>query len=324
LLFHILRTNDLDSVLVFARTKHGADKISRKLERAGFKAVAIHSNRTQAQRQRALAGFKQGQYKIMVATDIAARGIDVEGISHVVNYDTPAFAEDYIHRIGRTGRASASGDAITFVSGPEQKYFKGIERFTGRQFELKRYPNFDYAKHVPTPAVPEAPNHQQDRPEEERRRPEHRHEDRRKPEHRHGDARKSDHRHEEHRNSERRHVPREMHSSEQRRGERPRRSDQARKAGHGDRRRANAERSRDHREHTKHPANRRHEEHPPDRHEHGGTRHPHAVVTPRFGKRESGFKPAPQESDWRSLVSAMEQAEGSVRKKIKRLFSREK
>ena len=109
LLFHILKTEDMDSILIFSRTKHGADKISTKLERSGIKAVAIHSNRTQAQRQRALAGFKQGQYKVMVATDIAARGIDVEGISHVVNFDTPTFAEDYIHRIGRTGRASSTG-----------------------------------------------------------------------------------------------------------------------------------------------------------------------------------------------------------------------
>jgi ATP-dependent RNA helicase RhlE len=82
----------------------------------------------------------------MVATDIAARGIDVEGISHVINYDTPTFAEDYIHRIGRTGRASATGDAITFVSGQEQKYMKSIERFVGKSFELKRYPGYDYTK----------------------------------------------------------------------------------------------------------------------------------------------------------------------------------
>ncbi len=151
LLFHILKTEEMDSILIFSRTKHGADKISNRLERGGIKAVAIHSNRTQAQRQRALAGFKQGQYKVMVATDIAARGIDVEGISHVVNFDTPTFAEDYIHRIGRTGRASATGDAITFVSNQEQKYLKSIERYTDKRFELKRYPGFDYAKRPPIP-----------------------------------------------------------------------------------------------------------------------------------------------------------------------------
>jgi len=157
LLLHILKSEKMDSVLVFSRTKHGADKISRRLEKNGLKSVAIHANRTQAQRQRALAGFKQGQYNVMVATDIAARGIDVEGISHVINYDTPAFAEDYIHRIGRTGRASLSGDAITFVAGQERKYLKEIEHFVGRKYELKRYPGFDYAKREelqPPPAAP--------------------------------------------------------------------------------------------------------------------------------------------------------------------------
>jgi len=146
LLLHILQNDKLDSVLVFSRTKHGADKISRRLEKNGVKSVAIHANRTQAQRQRALAGFKQRQYRVMVATDIAARGIDVEGISHVINFDTPAFAEDYIHRIGRTGRAMLSGDAITFVSNQERKYLKSIEFFVGKKYELKRFPGFDYAK----------------------------------------------------------------------------------------------------------------------------------------------------------------------------------
>jgi ATP-dependent RNA helicase RhlE len=146
LLLHILKSETMDSVLVFSRTKHGADKISRRLEKNGLKSVAIHANRTQAQRQRALAGFKQGQYTVLVATDIAARGIDVEGISHVINYDTPAFAEDYLHRIGRTGRATLSGDAITFVSGQERKYLKSIEYFVGKKYELKRYPGFDYTR----------------------------------------------------------------------------------------------------------------------------------------------------------------------------------
>ncbi|HTY37239.1 MAG TPA: DEAD/DEAH box helicase [Bacteroidota bacterium] len=154
LLLHILKTENMESVLVFSRTKHGADKISRRLEKNGFKSAAIHANRTQAQRQRALAGFKQGQYNVMVATDIAARGIDVEGISHVVNFDTPAFAEDYIHRIGRTGRASLTGDALTFVSGAERKYLKSIEYFVGRTYEVKRYPGFDYTKRE-TPAAPQ-------------------------------------------------------------------------------------------------------------------------------------------------------------------------
>ena len=151
LLFHILNTTAMESVLVFSRTKHGADKISHRLERKGIKAVAIHSNRTQSQRDHALAGFKQGQFKVLVATDIAARGIDVEGISHVVNYDTPTFAEDYIHRIGRTGRATLKGDALTFVSHEEQKHLKKIEHFVEKRYELKRYPTFDYS------AKPEPP-----------------------------------------------------------------------------------------------------------------------------------------------------------------------
>lgn len=169
LLFHILNSTQMDSVLVFSRTKHGADKISHRLERKGIKAVAIHSNRTQAQRDHALAGFKQGQFKILVATDIAARGIDVEGISHVVNYDTPTFAEDYIHRIGRTGRASLKGDALTFVSREEQKHLKKIEHFVEKRYELKRYPSFDYTKKPEMPAGP--PQHDRRRDERPRHAP---------------------------------------------------------------------------------------------------------------------------------------------------------
>lgn len=146
LLLFMLEQKEMDSVLVFSRTKHGADKISHRLQRSGMKSVAIHSNRTQAQRQRALGGFRNGEYRVLVATDVAARGIDVEGISHVVNYDIPHFPEDYIHRIGRTGRASATGDAITFVGQEETKHLKDLERFTGKRYEIKRYPGFDYSK----------------------------------------------------------------------------------------------------------------------------------------------------------------------------------
>ncbi len=142
LLFHILDTVEMDSVLVFSRTKHGADKIQHRLEQRGVKAVAIHSNRTQSQRERALKGFRQKHYKVLVATDIAARGIDIEGISHVINYDTPNFAEDYVHRIGRTGRAAATGDAITFVARDEYKHFRRITEFIGKRLQLENYPNF--------------------------------------------------------------------------------------------------------------------------------------------------------------------------------------
>jgi ATP-dependent RNA helicase RhlE len=140
LLAHALNAETMESVLVFSRTKHGADKISRRLEQGGFASIAIHSNRTQAQRERALEGFKRGTYRVLVATDIAARGIDVSGISHVINFDVPQFAEDYIHRIGRTGRAGASGDAITFVSRDEHQYLRRIEQFTGKRFPVKLYP----------------------------------------------------------------------------------------------------------------------------------------------------------------------------------------
>ena len=154
LLIHILETTQMESVLVFSRTKHGADKISHRLERKGIKSIAIHSNRTQAQRQRALAGFKHGDYQVLVATDIAARGIDVEGITHVVNFDTPTFAEDYIHRIGRTGRATSKGDALTFVSRSEQEYLRKIEYYVGKRFEVRSYPGFDDTKRHTPSSVP--------------------------------------------------------------------------------------------------------------------------------------------------------------------------
>jgi ATP-dependent RNA helicase RhlE len=135
-------------VLVFSRTKYGADKINRKLERAGIVSIALHSGRSQSQRERALDGFKHGKYQVLVATDIAARGIDVHGISHVVNFDVPVFARDYIHRIGRTGRATATGDAITFVAPDELEQLRRIERFIGYKLELEEYEGFTCAQLV--------------------------------------------------------------------------------------------------------------------------------------------------------------------------------
>ena len=154
LLLHLLRDGQLSSVLVFSRTKHGADKINRHLERANIESVAIHSGRTQSQRQRALDGFKNGDYRVMVATDIAARGIDVTGISHVINFDVPGMPEDYIHRIGRTGRAEATGDAITFVSSEEHKQLRLIERFIGRDITPIECPGFTYVHiRIETPKI---------------------------------------------------------------------------------------------------------------------------------------------------------------------------
>lgn len=146
LLLHMLEYHAMDSVLVFSRTRHGADKISRKLKMADVNAVAIHSGRSQSQRLAALDGFKRGKFQVMVATDIAARGLNVEGISHVINFDVPAFAEDYIHRIGRTGRAHATGDAVTFVSTDEMQHLHKIEKFINRKFELKACEGFNYSK----------------------------------------------------------------------------------------------------------------------------------------------------------------------------------
>lgn len=146
LLLHMIEDWSMYSVLVFSRTKYGADKISRRLKRAGVVAVSIHSGRTQNQRQRALDGFRSGKYQVMVATDIAARGIDVEGISHVINFDVPTHAEDYVHRIGRTGRAEATGDAITFVSTEEEKYLREVGKFIGRKLKARKCKGFSYVK----------------------------------------------------------------------------------------------------------------------------------------------------------------------------------
>ncbi len=146
LLLHVLKQEEMESVLVFSRTKHGADRIMKRLERNGFASAAIHSNRSQGQRQNALAGFKSGKFKVLVATDVAARGIDVDGISHVINFDTPPDAEDYIHRIGRTGRANTTGDALSFVSRDEMQNVRKIERHIGKRLTVKNYPDFVFVK----------------------------------------------------------------------------------------------------------------------------------------------------------------------------------
>ena len=149
LLAHLMRDPALDSVLVFTRTKHGADRVARKLESIGIKTGTLHSNRSQNQRLRALNDFKAGTVRVLVATDIAARGIDVDGISHVINYDFPMHAEDYVHRIGRTGRANQVGDAISFVSSDEGAALRTLERFIGRGIVRKRAEDFNYAQAAP-------------------------------------------------------------------------------------------------------------------------------------------------------------------------------
>jgi ATP-dependent RNA helicase RhlE len=152
LLTHLLRDAALDSVLVFTRTKHGADRIARRLEGSQIRTATLHSNRSQNQRLRALKEFKSGEVRVLVATDIAARGIDVDGISHVINYDFPMHSEDYVHRIGRTGRALAIGDAISFVTPDDHGALRSLERFIGRGLVRKRAEGFDY--NAPAPAPP--------------------------------------------------------------------------------------------------------------------------------------------------------------------------
>jgi ATP-dependent RNA helicase RhlE len=144
LLLHLLGDPKFDTVLVFTRTKHGADRIARRLESTGIKTGTIHSNRSQNQRLRALKDFKSGAVRVLVATDVAARGIDVDGISHVVNYDFPMHSEDYVHRIGRTGRALAIGDAISFITPEDHGPLRSLERFIGRGIVRKRAEGFDY------------------------------------------------------------------------------------------------------------------------------------------------------------------------------------
>jgi ATP-dependent RNA helicase RhlE len=136
----------MDSVLVFARTKHRADRLAKQLERANIRARVIHGDRSQSQRIAALEAFKRGDSRVLVATDIAARGIDVEGISHVVNYDVPMQPEDYVHRIGRTGRADAAGKAYTLVTGSDEPMMRRIEAVLKQKIERRKLDGVDYSK----------------------------------------------------------------------------------------------------------------------------------------------------------------------------------
>jgi ATP-dependent RNA helicase RhlE len=163
LLVHLLRDPGMNMVLVFSRMKHSADRVARHLEQKGVRTATLHSNRSQNQRLRALKDFKSGAVRVLVATDIAARGIDVDGISHVVNYDFPMHAEDYVHRIGRTGRAHAVGDAISFVTPEDYGELRSLERFIGRGIVRKKAEGFNYAA-AAQPSDFAAPQRQQPRP----------------------------------------------------------------------------------------------------------------------------------------------------------------
>ena len=144
LVVHLLTQGTMTQALVFTRTKHRANRLADALVRSGIKAERIHGNRSQAQRTAALAGFKSGKYPVLVATDIAARGIDVDALGHVVNFDVPMAPDDYIHRVGRTGRAEATGEAFTLVSREEEGALRDIERAIGRRLPRVTVPDFDY------------------------------------------------------------------------------------------------------------------------------------------------------------------------------------
>jgi ATP-dependent RNA helicase RhlE len=144
LLAELLKQKAMDTVLVFTRTKHGADRVVKHLERDGVKAGAMHADKTQGQRTKALEDFKSGKLRVLVATDIAQRGLDISGITHVINYDVPQQAEDYVHRIGRTGRAASTGDAYTFMCADEIAMVRTIERVIGQQIPRISVPGYDF------------------------------------------------------------------------------------------------------------------------------------------------------------------------------------
>jgi len=144
LLLELLKGNAIESAIVFTRTKHRANRLAQFLERHGVRCDKVHGNRSQTQRTQALAGFKSGRFQVLVATDIAARGIDVEGLSHVINFDVPNVPDDYIHRVGRTARAGATGQALTFVSPEEMGDLRAIERAVAKVLPRRTLEGFDY------------------------------------------------------------------------------------------------------------------------------------------------------------------------------------
>jgi ATP-dependent RNA helicase RhlE len=149
LLRHLLRNMEMPSVLVFTRTKHAARRLARTIAQDGFAVAELHSNLTQPQRTKTMAGFRGGAYQVLVATNIAARGLDVEHITHVISFDVPDSPDDYVHRIGRTARAEAEGDAFLLVSPAEEKSLARIERQIGQRLPRVTLPDFDYTQTAP-------------------------------------------------------------------------------------------------------------------------------------------------------------------------------
>ncbi|HCM97306.1 MAG TPA: RNA helicase [Anaerolineae bacterium] len=161
LLMQLLKRTDTNSVLIFTRTKHRAQKLAMQIENSGFRVTSLHGNRSQGQRQEALNGFKRGRYQIMVATDIAARGLDVESISHVINYDIPDTADAYIHRIGRTGRMERAGDAFTLVTPEDHEMVRELEKIMGQKLPKLTLEDYDYSVAAPAkPVVSQRPPRQ--------------------------------------------------------------------------------------------------------------------------------------------------------------------
>jgi ATP-dependent RNA helicase RhlE len=157
LLVELLKKAAMDSVLIFTRTKHGADRVVNHLNDNGIAATAMHADKSQGERTRALEGFKAGEIRVLVATDIAQRGLDVSGITHVINYDVPQQPEDYVHRIGRTGRAAATGDAYTFMAPDEIAMVRTIERMIGQQIPRISVPGYDFGTTNGTGATSDSP-----------------------------------------------------------------------------------------------------------------------------------------------------------------------
>lgn len=156
LLKSLLQDPEIESAIVFTRTKHGANRVVKDLTRAGIDSAAIHGNKSQGARERALAGFKSGSIRVLVATDIASRGIDVDGVSHVFNYDLPNISESYVHRIGRTARAGRDGIAIAFCDESETQYLVDIQKLTGQELEVVEDHEWHYPEAIPAPPAPRA------------------------------------------------------------------------------------------------------------------------------------------------------------------------